>query len=90
MAYFFPWREYFYFAGDTIVGGQTCKQMKKIRNASEENWVNGVFTPANSPQEYVGAWYEQDKKVYFARAGKDHPELFYDFTLCSNDTIYPF
>ena len=85
-----PWREYFYFAGDTIVGGQTCKQMKKIRNASEENWVNGVFTPANSPQEYVGAWYEQDKKVYFARAGKDHPELFYDFTLCSNDTIYPF
>ena len=85
-----PWREYFYFAGDTIVGGQTCKQMKKIRNASEENWINGVFTPADSPQEYVGAWYEQDKKVYFANYLQDHLDLYYDFTLCSNDTIDPF
>jgi hypothetical protein len=84
------WTDYCYFAGDTIVGGQTCKQMKKIRNASEENWINGVFTPADSPQEYVGAWYEQDKKVYFANYLQDHLDLYYDFTLCSNDTIDPF
>ena len=88
--YMEPWKEYYYFDGDTIIGGQTCKQMKKIKNANEENWVNGEFTPAKNRQEYIGAWYEQDRKVYFARTGKDHPELYYDFTLCSNDTIYPF
>jgi len=83
------WTGYCYFDGDTIVDGRTCKQMKKIWNANEENWVNGVFTPANSFQEYVGAWYEQDKKVYFANYLQDHLELFYDFTLCTNDSIDP-
>ena len=60
------WIEYCYFDGDTIIGGQPCKQMKSITNANEENWVNGVFTPASLPQQYIGAWYEQEKKVYYA------------------------
>ena len=79
--------EYCYFDGDTIIGGQTCKQMKCITN--------------NNPSPlYIGAWYEQDKKVYFAGnnieqedmavyfAG-DRPqfELFYDFTLSSYDIM---
>ena len=81
------WIEYCYFDGDTIIGGQTCKQMKCITN--------------NNPSPlYIGAWYEQDKKVYFAGnnieredmavyfAG-DRPqfELFYDFTLSSYDIM---
>ena len=82
-----PWIEYCYFDGDTIIGGQTCKQMKFITND-------------NPSPRYIGVWYEQDKKVYFAGnnieredwgvyfAG-DRPqfELLYDFTLSSGDTI---
>ena len=81
------WMEYYYFDGDSIIDGRTCKQMKYITNATEDNWVNGVFTPANLPQHYIGAWYEQDKKVYYADNRKPTFELFYDFTLSSNDSI---
>ena len=82
-----PWIDYCYFDGDTIVDGQTCKRMMCVMNANEENWVDGVFTPADCPQYYIGAWYEEDKKVYFAGNGNDHFELFYDFTLSSLDTM---
>lgn len=68
------WTDYCYFEGDTIVGGQTCKLMKCVGNA------NGL----------IGAWYEQDKKVYYARYGNLPFELLYDFTLSSNDTIASF
>ena len=81
------WMEYYYFDGDSIIDGRMCKQMKYITNATEDNWVNGVFTPANFPQYYVGAWYEQDKKVYYADNRDQHFELFYDFTLSSYDSI---
>ena len=81
------WVEYCYLDGDTIIGGQTCKQMKCLKN--------GNLSPL-----YIGAWYEQDKKVYFAGnnierddmgayfAG-DRPqfELLYDFTLSSGDIV---
>ncbi len=89
--YLFPkdpiWIDYCYLDGDTIIGGQTCKQMKCFKNG-------------NPSPLYIGAWYEQDKKVYFAGnnierddmgmyfAG-DRPqfELLYDFTLSSGDNI---
>ena len=64
---------YCYFDGDTIIGGQICKQMKTISN----------YNP--SPL-YFGAWYEQDKKVYFA-GNRPQFELIYDFTLSSNDSF---
>lgn len=81
------WIDYCYFDGDTIIGGQTCKRMMCIKND----------TP--SPL-YIGAWYEQDKKVYFAGNNILRPdmygyhdnnrpqfELLYDFTLSSGDSI---
>ena len=68
-----PWIEYCYFDGDTIIGGQACKQMKCISN------------DAPSPL-YIGAWYEQDKKVYFAD-NRPQFELLYDFTLSSDDSF---
>ncbi len=82
------WTEYCYLDGDTIIGGRPCKKMKSVTDANESNWVNGVFTPGNLPQSYIGAFYEQDKKVYYARNGKQSFELLYDFTISSNDTVY--
>ena len=71
------WIEYYYFDGDTIVNGQTAKRMLCDRIASSHN-ISG---------EYVGAWYEQNKEVYFAANGKQQFEMLYDFTLISNDTM---
>jgi hypothetical protein len=81
--------EYCYLDGDTIIGGQTCKQMK-------------CFTNANPSPLYIGAFYEQDKKVYFAGNNRerddtgaylagDRPqfELLYDFTISSGDIVNP-
>ena len=71
------WIEYYYLDGDTIVDGQAAKRMLCDRIGSRQD-TNG---------EYVGAWYEQDKKVYFAGNGKQQFEMLYDFTLSSYDIL---
>lgn len=67
------WIKYYYFDGDTIVNGQKAKRM--------------MCDSQNAGIEYVGAWYEQDKKVYLA-TGRQQFELLYDFTLSSGDSIH--
>jgi len=69
--------EYYYFDGDTIVNGQTAKRM----------FVDRIGSIWDTSGEYVGAWYEQDKKVYYAAKGKQEFELLYDFTLSTGDII---
>ena len=68
------WTEYLYIDGDTIINGQTAKRMLCDR----------VDSKYDTTGEYVGAWYEQDKKVYF---GLNKFDLLYDFTLSSGDSI---
>ncbi|MBR4363913.1 MAG: leucine-rich repeat protein [Prevotella sp.] len=68
------WIDYYYFDGDTIVNGHIAKRML-------------VASEQDTSGKYVGAWYEQDKKVYFAYDQQQF-ELLYDFTLSSGDTIY--
>ena len=72
------WLEYYYFDGDTIVNGQSAKRMlcDKIDSSQDKSG------------EYIGAWFEQNKKVYFATAGKQQFELLYDFTLSTGDNIH--
>ena len=69
--------EYYYFDGDTIIDGKTCKKMMCQRyvspNHSEYNSYLQVPT-----LNYVGAWYEEDKKVYCYFKEKF---LVYDFSL---------
>ena len=69
-----PWIDYCYLDGDTIIGGQTCKRMMYITND-------------NTSPQYIGALYEQDKKVYYAGNNGQQFELLYDFTLSSGDNI---
>ena len=71
------WFEYYYFDGDTIINGQAAKRMLCDRIGS---WQD-------TSGEYVGAWYEQDKKVYYAANGKQEFELLYDFTMNSYDEM---
>ena len=69
--------EYLYFEGDTIINGQTAKRMLCDRVDSKYDTIG----------EYVGAWYEQDKKVYYAGNRQQQFKLLYDFTLSSGDII---
>ena len=72
---------YLYFDGDTIVNGQSAKRMLRDKVATEE-WES-----LNVEGEYVGAWYEKDKKVYCMNVYNDDFELIYDFSLNVGDTI---
>ncbi|MBO7578765.1 MAG: leucine-rich repeat protein [Prevotella sp.] len=69
------WIDYYYFDGDTIVNGLNAKRML-------------VASEQDTSGKYVGAWYEQDKKVYFAYDQQQQFELLYDFTLSTGDTTY--
>ena len=78
--------DYYYFDGDTIINGKTCKQMMC------EQFVNPDYADYDYvmryPQlSYVGAWYEEDKKVYFYNANNKRFTLWYDFSADANDTI---
>ena len=77
---------YYFFNGDSIIDGHTCKIMKVVSDVTEDNWVNGVFTPGSLPQYYVGAFYEQDKKVYYTQYHSTFDQI-YDFSLSSNDSF---
>ena len=58
--------EYYYFDGDTIIDeGKTCKQMMCQRYISSEYPDYANLSQLPSLSTYVGAWYEEDKKVYF-------------------------
>ena len=74
------WTEYYYLEGDTIVNGQMAKRMLCDRTGSSQD-ISG---------KYVGACYEQDKKVYYSfyNGGIQFDfERLYDFTLSTGDSI---
>ena len=76
--------EYYYFDGDTIIDGKTCKQMMRQR------YVNPEYPDYSVVMQYpllshAGVWYEEDKKVYLYN-GKQFM-LKYDFSVDANDTI---
>ena len=78
------WVEYFYFDGDTIIDGRTCKQMMCQR------YVSPDFPEYNSQRpspSYVGAWYEEDKMVYEYDTTSKQFKLMYDFSLEDNGTF---
>ena len=78
--------DYYYFDGDTIVDGKTCKQMWCQRFVSPDSPDYSTLTQTPSLSK-VGAWYEEDKKVYVCREGTQGMEMLYDFSLEANDTL---
>ena len=77
--------DYYYFDGDTIVGGKTCKQMMCQRFVGSD-FTDDSWTPTPSLSK-VGAWYEEDKKVYFYDESKQSMVLKYDFSLGDNESL---
>ncbi len=81
--------DYYYFDGDTIIGGKTCKQMMRQRYVSPDypEYDNLAQLPTLSK---VGAWYEEDKKVYFYDEQTQSMLIKYDFSLNPYDTLQLF
>ena len=79
------WIDYYYFDGDTIIGGQLSKRMMCVKGDNIEYRVENIESVESG--KYIGAWYEQDKKVYFASNHQEQFELLYDFTLSTGDSI---
>ena len=78
--------KYYYFEGDTIINGMTCKKMMC------QQYVDPDFAESNSISQdnslgYVGAWYEENQKVYFCDATNNQFKLMYDFSLDANATF---
>jgi hypothetical protein len=78
--------EYYYFEGDTIIDGKTCKQMMCQRYVSPDSPEYNFWAQKPSLSK-VGAWYEEDKKVYYYDEGKQSMKMMYDFSLNANDTL---
>ena len=79
--------EYYYFDGDTIIDGKTCKRMmcQRYVNPDYADYDNVMkYYPLLS---YMGAWYEEDQKVYFFSARDEQFTLWYDFSLDANDSL---
>lgn len=77
--------DYYFFDGDTIIDGKTCKQMMCQRFVSPD-YSNEYWTPKPS-LTYVGAWYEENQKVYFYDEREQSMVIKYDFSLAANDTL---
>ena len=73
--------EYYYFEGDTIIDGKTCKQMMCHR------YVNPDFISQDTSLRYVGAWYEENRKVYAYDTTNNQFKLMYDFSLEDNGSF---
>ena len=78
--------EHFYFDGDTIIDGKTCKQMMCQQYYSLDA-SDDAYNSQLSTLSYVGAWYEEDKKVYTYDTTSKQFVLMYDFSVDANDTL---
>ena len=78
--------EYYYFDGDTIIDGKTYKQMMCQRYVSPDHPDYAVISRLPSLSK-VGAWYEEDMKVYFYNTTNKQLKMMYDFSLEANDTL---
>lgn len=78
--------DHYYFEGDTIIDGKTYKQMMCQRYINPAYPYYDDYAYPNSLRK-VGAWYEENKKVYFYDEEQLSMMLKYDFSLGANDTL---
>ena len=72
--------------GDTIIDGKTCKQMMCQRYVSPNHPDYASMSQIPSTRN-IGAWYEEDQKVYFYDAQDKQYKMMYDFSLNAYDTL---
>jgi hypothetical protein len=78
--------EYYYFDSDTIISGRACKQMIRERFVSPNHPDYDIYSQSPS-KSYVGAWYEEEQKVYEYDTTDKQFKLMYDFSTNAYDTL---
>ena len=78
--------DYYYFDGDTIINGKTCKQMMCQRFVSPDH-PDYTVVSQYPLLRYAGAWYEEDQKVYVYDTINEQFLMKYDFSLDANETL---
>ena len=78
--------EYYYFEGDTIINGKTCKQMMRYVYYGP-NYPDLYLIDPLPELSYIGAWYEEDQKVYFYDEITQSMVIKYDFSLGDYETV---
>jgi hypothetical protein len=78
--------DYYYFDGDTIINGKTCKQMMFQRYVSPDH-PDYAYITQHPLLSYVGAWYEIGKNVYLYDTTSKQFKLMYDFSLDANTSL---
>ena len=78
--------DYYYFDGDTIIDGKTCKVMM-CQHFTSPNYTYYDYLSQPNYLRYVGAWYEEDQKVYFYDEKTQSMRMMYDFSLDANETV---
>ena len=78
---------YNYFDGDTIIDGKTCKQMMSQQYVSPNYPYYDYYAHPDTLIK-MGAWYEENQKVYLYDEGTHSMRMMYDFSLGANDTLY--
>ena len=76
----------YYFDGDTIIDGKTCKQMMCQRFISPD-YPDYDYLSQQPSLSKVGAWYEEDRRVYFYDEKKQAMVLKYDFSIGDNESL---
>ena len=77
--------DYYYFDGDTIINGKTCKQMMCQRYVIP-GYSYDYWTPEPSLTK-VGAWYEENQKVYFYDEDIQSFVIKYDFSIGDYESL---
>ena len=77
--------EYYYFDGDTIIDGKTSKKMMCMQVANDGPWCYDGRYSASEPLKYCGAFYEQDRKVYYAANDSSKYKVIYDFSITGDE-----
>ena len=78
--------DYYYFDGDTIIDGKTCKMMM-CQHFTSPNYPYYEYLSQPNSLRYVGAWYEENQKVYVYDTINDQFLMKYDFSLDANETL---
>ena len=76
---------YYYFDGDTVVGGKNCLRMMCHDIHAKEDEITETTLEVTA---YVGAFYEEDRKVYGVPKGEDAFVMFYDFGAGVGDMLH--
>ena len=78
--------EYYYFDGDTIIDERICKQMM-CQQYLNQDFAESNFISQDTSLRYVGAWYEENRKVYAYDTTNNQFKLMYDFSLEDNGSF---